>query len=159
MSSGVLPSFQISVEPVSSDNWRAVAALQVKADQRGYVNPPVFNLALCQYSPLGWSPLAVRAGDQVVGFLMWAVDPQDGSCWLGGVMVDAAFQGLGYAKKAVAATLAQLSAQHGHQRFALSYRPDNAVARRLYLGLGFQETGEMEEEEVVARLALSIGAG
>ena len=141
----------VSVEPVTVDNWRAVAALQVNADQREFVNPPVFNLALCHYSPTGWSPLAVRAEGQIVGFLMWAVDPEEGSCWLGGVMVDAAFQGRGYGKQAMIAALMTLGGQ-GHRQFALSYHPANAVARRLYLGLGFQETGEMEDEEVVARL-------
>ena len=147
-----LPAPHVSVEPVTSENWRAVAALQVKAEQREYVNPPVFNLALCQYSPSGWSPLAVRAGDQIVGFLMWAIDPEDASCWVGGVMVDATFQGLGYGRQAMVATLAELAVGRGHQQFALSYHPENTVARHLYLGLGFQETGEMEDEEVVARL-------
>ena len=102
-----LPAPHVSVEPVTSENWRAVAALQVKAEQREYVNPPVFNLALCQYSPSGWSPLAVRAGDQIVGFLMWAIDPEDASCWVGGVMVDATFQGLGYGRQAMVAAVAE----------------------------------------------------
>jgi len=116
------------------------------------VNPPVFNLALCQYSPIGWSPLAIRAHDQIVGFLMWAVDPADGSCWLGGVMIDAAFQGRGYGKHAVIAALETLAVNHGHRHFALSYHPSNTVARDLYAGLGFRATGEMEDEEVVVRL-------
>lgn len=70
-------------------------------------------------------------------------------------MIDTAFQGLGYGKKAVAAALSMLRAQHGHHQFALSYHPENTVARRLYLGLGFQETGEVEDEEVVARLEVT----
>ncbi|SMB97153.1 GNAT family N-acetyltransferase [Deinococcus hopiensis] len=144
-------STHVTVEPVTSDNWRAVVALQVKADQRDFVNPPVFNLVLCRYSPIGWSPLAVRAEGQIIGFLMWAIDPEDDSCWLGGVMVDGTFQGRGYGKQAVEAALAAIGQQHGHRRFALSYHPSNTVARSLYLGLGFQETGEMEDEEVVAR--------
>lgn len=145
----------VSVEPINSGNWRAVAALEVKVEQRDMVNPPVFNLALCHYSPVGWSPLAVRAHDQIVGFLMWAVDPADGHCWLGGVMIDAAFQGRGYGKQAVAAALETLAVQYGHRQFALSYHPDNVVARDLYAGLGFQATGEMEDEEVVVRLVVS----
>jgi diamine N-acetyltransferase len=36
--------------------------------------------------------------------------------------------------------------------FALSYAPDNTVARHLYSDLGFVETGEMAEDEIVARL-------
>jgi len=40
----------------------------------------------------------------------------------------------------------------GCRQVALSYRPDNTVARGLYASAGFVETGEMEDDEVVARL-------
>ncbi len=143
------------VAPVTAQNWRAVAALTVRPDQAEYVNAPVFNLALCHYSPVGWAPLAVLTGDGVVGFLMWAVDPADGFCWLGGVMIDQGVQGRGYGKAAMRAALAYLHHEHGHTHFALSYHPTNAVAAHLYRGLGFQETGEQEDDEVVARFVLS----
>jgi diamine N-acetyltransferase len=45
-----------------------------------------------------------------------------------------------------------LRRQHGATTFALSYEPDNTVARRLYASLGFIETGEQEGHELVARL-------
>jgi len=45
-------------------------------------------------------------------------------------------------------------AEQGARRVALSYEPENTVARRLYESLGFRETGETEGEEVVARLTL-----
>ena len=35
---------------------------------------------------------------------------------------------------------------------ALSYAPDNSVARHLYSDLGFIETGELAEDDIVARL-------
>ena len=47
----------------------------------------------------------------------------------------------------------QLTAEHGHRRFALSYDPENP-AKRLYEELGFRETGEIEGDEVVARRSL-----
>ena len=34
---------------------------------------------------------------------------------------------------------------------ALSYSPENTAARELYASLGFVETGEQEDDEVVAR--------
>ena len=36
----------------------------------------------------------------------------------------------------------------------LSYEPDNETARRLYASYGFEETGEMDGEEVIAVLRL-----
>ena len=47
-----------------------------------------------------------------------------------------------------------LTEQTGASEFALSYGPTNTVARHLYTSMGFVETGEMEDDEVVARLKL-----
>ena len=146
------------VTPVTAQNWRAVAALTVRPDQEEYVNAPVFNLALCHYSPVGWAPLAVMTGDEVVGFLMWAVDPADVSCWLGGVMIDQGVQGRGYGKRAMQAALAFLHDQYGHSHFALSYHPSNTGAAHLYRSLGFEETGEQEDDELVARFVRTTPA-
>jgi diamine N-acetyltransferase len=41
----------------------------------------------------------------------------------------------------------------GCRSCALSYSPQNTVARALYQSLGFVETGEIEDGELVARLS------
>lgn len=145
----------IKLQPVNRANWRAVAQLTVSEAQQAFVAAPCYYLALCAYDQL-WQPLAVVLGEQVIGFLMWAVDPADGSCWLGGILVDQPYQGRGYGKQAVQAALGLLHNQHGYQHFALSYQPANLVAKHLYAALGFVETGEVEDDEVVARLGLTI---
>ena len=138
----------VTLAPVDADNWRAVAGLTVTEAQRAWVAEPAYYLALCHYSPVGWRPLAITTADGgVIGFLMWAVDPEDGAAWLGGITVDAAHQGRGYGRAAVSAALAEIDAPG----FALSYQPDNTAARALYASLGFVETGEQEDDEVVAR--------
>lgn len=143
----------VSIVPVDSGNWRAVAALSVTPEQRDWVAEPAYYLALCHYGEAGWRPLAVLGPDgDVVGFLMWTVDPADGAAWLGGIVVDAARQGRGHGRAAVRAAVDLLSAEHGHTDFALSYEPANVAARRCYASLGFTETGETEDTEVVARL-------
>lgn len=143
----------LTICPVDSENWRGVARLEVAPEQRAFVAEPAYYLALCAYGQL-WQPLAVLLDDTVIGFCMWAVDPADGSCWLGGILIDRAHQGQGHGRRAVQAALALLAQQHGHRSFALSYQPANAAAKALYASLGFRETGEVEDDEVVARLAL-----
>ena len=44
-----------------------------------------------------------------------------------------------------------LREEAGATGFALSYAPENTVARSLYASLGFAETGEVDDDEVVAR--------
>ena len=144
----------VTLRPVNRDNWRGVAKLEVTAAQREFVSEPCRYLALCSYGG-DWKPLAVCLGDLVIGFLMWVVDPADGSCWLGGIIIDQQYQRSGYGRQAVQAAIAMLAGEHGYQDFALSYNPANHVAKDLYVSLGFAETDEWEDDEVVARLSLA----
>ena len=139
----------ISVREVTAENWRDVAGLSVTQAQLAFVAEPSYYLALCCYDT--WNPLAIYLGEDVIGFLMWGVD-DDASCWLGGIIITRKQQGKGYGRRAVKAAVSTLQQQTGAAEFALSYQPENIVARTLYTSVGFRETGETEEEEIVARL-------
>lgn len=142
-----------TLRPVDRNNWREVAKLYVTPLQREFVAEPCYYLALCCYDGT-WKPLAIYLGEQVIGFMMWVVDPADGSCWLGGILVDKNYQRQGYGRQAIQGAIAMLAEEHGYQQFALSYSPEN-LAKRLYHSLGFIETGEWEGDEIVARLYLT----
>ena len=139
---------------VTSENWRDVADLEVAAGQRAWVAPVTRYLCLCHYGGL-WSPLAVTVDDRVVGFVMWAVDKDDRSGWIGGLVIGHEYQRRGYGRAAVLALLERLRREQGCPAAALSYAADNAAARALYASLGFTETGEREDDELVARLPLA----
>ncbi len=142
---------QISLRPVNRDNWRDIANLKVSETQREFVAEPCYYLALCCYGN-DWHPLAICLDEQVIGFMMWAIDPADGSCWLGGILVDQGMQGHGYGRQAAQAAIKMLKEEYGHRNFALSYQPTNLVAKNLYSKLGFIEMNEWEDDEIVARL-------
>lgn len=144
---------QVTLRPVGRDNWRDVARLKVAESQREFVAEPCHYLVLCCYGG-EWQPFAIYLLERVIGFLMWAVDPADESCWLGGILVDHSYQRRGYGRQAIQAAIKVLAEEHGFQRFALSYSPDNA-AKHLYHKLGFIETDEWEDDEIVARLSLA----
>jgi diamine N-acetyltransferase len=145
---------QISLLPVNHDNWRDIAHLKVSEAQREFVAEPCYYLALCCYGN-DWHPLAICLDEQVIGFMMWAIDPADGSCWLGGILVDQGWQRHGYGKQAVQAAITMLKREYGHRHFALSYQPANLAAKNLYNKLGFIEMNEWEDSEIVARLSLT----
>ena len=148
------PTTAVSLEPVTENNWRSCAALTVEPDQAGHVASVTYYLCLCTYGST-WQPLAIVRGDAVVGFCMWAVD-DDGSRWVGGLVVDTVVQRTGVARAALTALIERFEAEPGCTGVALSYSPDNDAARRLYAALGFVETGETEDDgaEVVARRPL-----
>jgi diamine N-acetyltransferase len=139
--------------PVDHRNWRACADLSATEAQQTYVAPVTRYLALCAYDNGPWQPAALTADDTTVGFVMHAVDPADHSFWIGGLVIDQVHQRRGYGRAAVNALIDQAS-REGHSAIALSYQPANSPARALYSSLGFIESGETEDDEVVARLIL-----
>lgn len=140
---------RVTLRPVDDDNWRAVADVAPRDEQRAWVPALAARyLLLSTRSPV-WTSLAVYADDTVVGHLMWGVD-DDGSRWIGGMMIDAAEQDRGVGRAAVRTLADWLAGQGGPVR--LSYHPGNTSAAALYRSLGFQPTGAMEDDEVVAEL-------
>jgi diamine N-acetyltransferase len=140
---------EVELVEVDASNWRDVVAVAPRPGQERFVASVSYYLCLAQYGGI-WHPLAIKAAQSIVGHVMWAVDDTEGSVWLGGLVVDADVQGRGYGKAAVLAFLDRFS-DGGRVDVALSYAPDNTVARSLYSNIGFIETGEMEEDEIVAR--------
>ena len=145
----------IDVELVAVDasNWEAVARISPRPGQEQFVAPVTYYLCLAHYGEL-WHPLAIVVDGAVVGHIMWAIDPADGSHWLGGVVIDGAAQGRGIGRAAITALIDRLGADPECREVALSYDPENHVARKLYVALGFVETGEYEGDEIVARRSL-----
>lgn len=141
----------IRLEPVTAENWRDCARLQVRPEQADFVMPVTYYLCLCAYGD-AWQPLAISRAGQVVGFVMCGRD-EDRSAWIGGLVIDAAAQGSGVARSAVRQLRDRLAAEPDCRNVALSYSPENTAARALYFALGFRETGETEDDgaELVAR--------
>jgi diamine N-acetyltransferase len=143
------PLPDVRLVEVDGSNWRAAAAVTPQAGQDRFVAAVAYYLCLAHYGGL-WHPLGVEVDGSIVGHVMWAVDDEDESVWLGGLVIDAAAQGVGVGRATVMAFLRRFS-QDGNVNVALSYSPDNTIARKLYADIGFVETGEMEDDEIVAR--------
>jgi diamine N-acetyltransferase len=144
---------EVVLREVTSENWRAVAAVAPKPEQSAHVMPVTYYLCLCHYGAV-WHPLAVSCDDAVAGFVMWGVDETDGSHWIGGLVIEAGRQQHGIGRATVESLVRRLAESQNARRFALSYSLSNTVARDLYARLGFRETGEVEDDELVARLEL-----
>lgn len=145
----------VTLTPVTSDNWREVAAVRATETQLDWVADVTFYLCLSAYGDV-WRSCAVLDDEVVVGHVMWGVDPENDSHWFGGLVIDRERQGRGLGRATVEAILAlweQEPALSGtpYTQAALSVSPDNTAARALYASLGFAETGEMDEDELVMR--------
>jgi len=135
---------------VTADNWRDVADLAPRDDQRDFVPALAARYLLLGTLEGTWHNLAAFEGDVAVAHVMHAVDPEDGSRWIGGLLVDAAHQGRGVGRRVVELLLERLRAEPGPVR--MSFHPDNAASLALFTRLGFVETGEQVDDERVMEL-------
>ena len=73
----------IKLEPVNDDNREAVLALSVREDQP-FVAPNDYSLKEAEETnkehPGIARPFAIYADDRLVGFCMFAFDPEDKTC-------------------------------------------------------------------------------
>ncbi|MFF8386872.1 GNAT family N-acetyltransferase [Streptomyces kanasensis] len=140
---------RISLHEVHDENWRAVADVAPLDGQRRFVAALAARYLLLSTREQVWRSLAVCADGTVTGHVMWGRD-EDGSHWIGGMVVDGAEQGRGVGRAALLTLMAWLAGGDDCRELRLAYHPENTAAHHLYTSLGFRPTGETEGDEVVA---------
>jgi diamine N-acetyltransferase len=146
---------RIALCAVDDGNWRAVADVAPRDEQRGFVAALAARYLLLSMRGGLWTSLGVLADDTVVGHVMWAYDDEGGAHWIGGLVVDADEQGRGVGRAAMRELIRLLSRRPDCREIRLSYHPDNGGAAKLYAALGFTPTGDFEDDEVVVALPVT----
>ncbi len=147
----------VRLEPITEDNLKAVFELQLAPGQEAFVAPNPWSLAQALVeSAIAW-PRAIVADEAVVGFLMLEIDPdeEDGRpFWLWRLMLAADRQRRGYGTAAVRLAIEEVRARGGSELYT-SWVPGEGGPGPFYERLGFVPTGELDEDEIVARLTLT----
>jgi diamine N-acetyltransferase len=146
----------VELVPITPDNVRAVYDLTVGPGQERFVAPNGWSLAQALAGgELAW-PRAIRADDEIVGFLMLEidpVDPQGRTYWLWRLMIGAERQARGIGRAAVELLGEEVVRRGGSELFTSWVDlPDGPAP--FYLRLGFEPTGDRIDGEIVGRLAL-----
>ena len=145
----------IKLEPIHDNNREAVLALTVREDQP-FVAPNDYSLNEAEETnkehPGTARPFAIYADDRLVGFCMFAFDPEDededGRYWLWRFMIDKSEQGKGYGQAALQEIIKYFK-ENGADRLFLSTEPENELGLHLYHKAGFRETGIIDGGEAV----------
>lgn len=143
----------LELRPITRENFYQVADLKVREDQRHFVAPNAFSIAEASVHD-DYEPLAIYAGETLVGFTMWGSDPKAGEWWIIRLMIDLAHQGRGHGRAAMIALLERIRERANPAAIFLSFEPENHGAEALYRSLGFQPTGRVDGGEIVYRLSL-----
>ncbi|HAN35897.1 MAG: GNAT family N-acetyltransferase [Ilumatobacteraceae bacterium] len=146
----------VELAEITADNLGEVYDLAVGPGQNEFVASNPWSLAQAYAErEIAW-PRAIVADGTVVGFIMLQFDPDDDDgrpYQLWRLMIAAEHQGKGYGRAALALGVEECRRRNATELFT-SWVPGDGGPEGFYLGLGFEPTGEWDDDEKVARLAL-----
>lgn len=147
----------ISLRPITAANWRAAHKLtkSLSPEQQTFVAPNTYSILEAMYEPDVLFPLAIYDGETMVGFAMYGFEGEPLRWWIVRFMIGAEYQGKGYGRAAMLALIELLKQQPNCDAIYLSFVPANETARKLYASLGFEDTGEVEDDEIIYRLPVT----
>ena len=110
----------------------------------------------------GWTIKALEHEGELVGFTMYgreeddedAGEDEDEPPEICRIMIDRRFQNKGLGTQALKLVIDELRADYRCAAIELSTDPENARGLHVYRKLGFKETGETDDDEIVLRLEL-----
>lgn len=134
----------VQIRPVTRENLDEVLALSVHESQRAFVSTTAESLAEAYvYSDTAF-PFAVYDDETIVGFIMMGYYEAKNYYTLWKLLIDKKYQGKGYGRCALEQGLAFLKERFNVSTVYTGVAPGNAVAKSLYLSMGFVETGLFE---------------
>ena len=149
---------KINLIPINDENKEAVLKLSTRDDQP-FCAPNDYSLKQAdecnEECPGVARPFAIYADYKLVGFCMFAFDPEDDEeddryvLWR--FMIDQSEQGKGYGQAALKEIIKYFK-DNGADRLLLSTEPENECGIHIYHKAGFVETGEIDEGEAIMKL-------
>lgn len=140
----------VELREVTCENWVDCVKLTVADDQKHFVAPNDWSLVEAHYEGDRYPRAIYNDAGEMVGFAMYTWEAEKDRWWIERLMTDQRYQKQGYGRAAMLELLKILGEVAPGKEISISYDSDNDVARRLYASLGFIETGEIEDGEVVA---------
>ena len=119
--------------------------LHVAPAQEQFVADNPRSLATAAYNQYAW-PRAIYADETPVGFVMLYDDPHQPEYFLWRLMVDQRYQRLGFGRRAIEQVIDYVCGRPNVTSLGVSYVAGEGSPQAFYAGLGFVETGEVEEE-------------
>lgn len=160
----------LKLEKINGKNVWEILKLHVSEEQKSFVAGNDISIieAYTTITGNGYAfPFGIYEEDTPIGFLMIGIDTDDywedapaiakGNYNLWRLMIDKRYQHRGYGREAIKLALDFIRTKPcGDAEYCwLSYEPENEIAKELYHSFGFEETGDMDGEEIIAALRLS----
>ena len=146
-------SLQITLKEITEETVWPIMMLNVAEGQKSFVAPNANSIAEAYFSKEAWFR-GIYAGDDPVGFVMLYADEKKPEYFLWRMMIDGEQQGKGYGYQAMELVIEHVKTLPGAVELLTSYVPGDGNPSSFYYKLGFEETGQFEDDEKVLKLIL-----
>jgi diamine N-acetyltransferase len=143
----------VELREVTRNTVRAICRLEVAPGQVGFVAPNSISFAEALFEPKAWYR-GIYVDGVPVGFAMLSIDREKPEYYLWRLMIADGFQRHGYGRAALGLIVDHVRTLPGATALAVSWVPGDGGPEPFYTALGFEPTREIDDGEVVARLAL-----
>lgn len=144
----------VELRRIDESNFRKVVSMKLTQGGQEFVAPNVYSLAQAWVFYEEARPLAIYNDEDVIGFIMLSYDEKERKAGIWRFMIAEEHQGKGYGKEAMIKAIDMIRNENKFDSIELDYVPGNVVAKHLYENLGFKETGEVEDGEIIMKMAL-----
>jgi diamine N-acetyltransferase len=146
---------EVSLRKITSETVVQICKLSdtLSAQQQKMVAPNAISIAQAHFSDKAWFR-AIYADEMIVGFIMLYDDSEKPEYFLWRLMLAGPYQGKGYGRKAIELLVEYVKTRPGARELSASYVPMEGGPEGFYRRMGFEPTGEVDDGEIVVRLAM-----
>ncbi|WP_369308546.1 GNAT family N-acetyltransferase [Providencia rettgeri] len=146
----------VTLVVLTTENWEDCADLQVSQAQSAFIASNLYSIAEVQFLT-GFVVKGICHQGEMIGMVMYGIDPDDGNYWIYRFMIDEKHQGKGYGKQAMALLIADI--QHANTAdipfLMVGYHKENTNAHYFYQSAGFISQGLADWGEHLAQYRLA----
>ncbi|ENQ3079117.1 GNAT family N-acetyltransferase [Bacillus sp. WLY-B-L8] len=145
----------LSLKTIDKSNWEDAIQLSVNQEQQPFIASNLYSIAEVQFLDNFYAK-GIYLDNEMVGFTMFGIDPDDHNYWIYRLMIDKGFQGRGIGIHAIKLVIEEIRRMNDTNipLIMIGYHPENLAAKFAYQKAGFIETELSSWGERLAKFCL-----
>ena len=149
-------SKELKLRKIDESNFIECFNLSLGEGQDRFVSHPIRSLAQAYVYYNQCTPFGIYSNDTIVGYVMVIYDYDEETYNIWHMMIDEKYQGKGYGSIAIKLCIDYIKSKPfgSSNDVILTCNKDNSIAIHIYEKIGFKDTGERDDNELVMKLVV-----
>lgn len=149
-------SKELKLRKIDESNFIECFNLSLGEGQDRFVLHPIRSLAQAYVYYNQCTPFGIQSNDTIVGYVMVIYDYDEETYNIWHMMIDEKYQGKGYGSIAIKLCIDYIKSKPfgSSNDVILTCNIDNSIAIHIYEKIGFKDTGERDDNELVMKLVV-----